>query len=383
MRDLLQKLKPPPPARKRAVLLPDHCFFVRVLAVAPAATPEEIAGQVELALEGLAPFPVSQLCHGYFHPPGAARALAFASYRRRFTVDDAAAWKDADAVMPAFATFLEAGRPERRALLVQGPDFITALGWDGQDAVPAMVETRRIAPDAPPEERAAVQAGLVEQLKDFPPPVEMPAPAGTESTMGDDGLVFPVGGNGARFDEAQLDALDVRNKEELADRRKLRRRNLLLWRVFAGCVAALVLGAGLEIALAGLRLWQKNRAVQVEAQAPVAVEIETKQKLADRIEELSTQRLMPIRMIEIINDKRPGSILFTRVVARDLYTLHIDGKTNVTPDVASFEAVLRDLPELESIEPPGGNMQTRGGAATFSFILRFKPEPLRAPAPSS
>ena len=340
---------------------------------------------MELALESLSPFPVAQLCHGFFHPPGADRVLVYAAYRRRFTVDDAASWAEADAVVPAFVTLLDPARVERRALLLEGTDFLTALGWDGRDAVPAVVATRQIAPDAPAEERAVARAELVAQLKGFSPPTEVTAPADTASSLGEEGLAFRTGDQTVRFNAAQLDALDVRNKDELAGRRKLRARNLILWRAFAGCAAALVLAAALELGLAGVRLWQQSRDAITTAQAPVALEIETKQKLADRIEELSTRRLLPIRMLEIVNEKRAkGSpIFFTRVVARDLYTLIIDGRTTITPEVANYEAAVRALPEVESMEPRGGNLQSRGGTATFSYTIKFKAEALRAPAPSS
>jgi len=121
------------------------------------------------ALEGLSPFSVAQLCYGYYYQPGASRLLVYAAYRRRFTVEDAEAWAEADAVLPAFAACLGLAPAAPAALLVTGPDFITAIGWDGSDAVPAVVRTRVIAADAPAGERAAVRAELVAQLNGFPP----------------------------------------------------------------------------------------------------------------------------------------------------------------------------------------------------------------------
>ena len=42
----------------------------------------EAAAQVELALEGVSPFPLAQMYYGWFWLPGAGQALAFAAYRR-------------------------------------------------------------------------------------------------------------------------------------------------------------------------------------------------------------------------------------------------------------------------------------------------------------
>src|SRR5580658_8573017 len=92
---------PPPP---RVALLPDALFFVRAVPVPGAAAggpetpPAEVAAQVELALEGVSPFPLTQLYYGYFWLPGSSHALAFAAYRRRFTVEQVAAWQGAELV---------------------------------------------------------------------------------------------------------------------------------------------------------------------------------------------------------------------------------------------------------------------------------------------
>ena len=190
---LLQNLKLSASARKNAVLLPDDAFFLRVVPLAAGTQQAEVPGQVELALEGLSPFSVAQLCYGYYYRPEASRVLVYAAYRRRFTVEDAEAWAEADAVLPAFAACLGLAPTGPAALLVTGPDFITAIGWDGRDAVPAVVRTRAVAADATAGERAAVRAELAAQLKDFPAPVEVPAPAETVSRIGDGDLKFIVG----------------------------------------------------------------------------------------------------------------------------------------------------------------------------------------------
>jgi hypothetical protein len=378
---VVQKFKLPGPVVKKVVLLPDHAFFVRVMPLAPETTPAGIPAQVELALEGLSPFPVAQLCYGYFCPPGAGRALVFAAYRRRFTVDDAAEWADADAVLPAFAAWLGLAPAGPAALLVTGADFVTALGWDGHDAVPAVVATHPVAPDAPPGERAALQEELAAQLKHLPPPVAMAVPASTSSREGDEGLEFTDGKLTSRLTTAQLDTLDVRDKAALATRRRDRARNLHLWRAFMGCAAALGLAAGLQLGLKGGRLWLDSRAALAAARAPAVQDIETKQSLAHHIEELSTRRLMPIRMLEIVNEKRPRTIQFLRAATKGLYVLEIEGQTNATPDVFNYQAALKELPACALVEL--GQTVDRGGITRFTLTVTFKPEALRPAAPPS
>ncbi len=378
---VLQKFKPPGPVVKKVVLLPDGAFFVRVMPLAPETPPAGIPAQVELALEGLSPFPVAQLCYGYFCPPGAGRMLVYAAYRRHFTVDDAAEWADADAVLPAFAAWLGLAPAGPMALLVTGADFVTALGWDGHDAVPAVVAIHPVAPDTPPGERAALQEKLAVQLPHLPPPVAVAVPAGTSSRDGDEGLEFTDGKLTSRLTTAQLDTLDVRDKVALAARRRDRARNLHLWRAFMGCAAALGLAAVLQLGLKGGRLWLDSRAALAAAQAPAVQDIETKHNLANHIEELSTRRLMPVRMLEIVNEKRPRTIQFLRAATKGLYVLEIEGQTNATPDVFNYQAALKELPACALVEL--GQTVDRGGITRFTLTVTFKPEALRPAVPPS
>jgi hypothetical protein len=377
---VLPNPKPAASVRKKAVLLPDHAFFVRVVPLAPGTPPSDIPGQVELALEGLTPFSVAHLCYGYFAVPGAERVLVYAAYRRKFTVEDAEAWSEADVVLPSFASCVGIAPARPQSLLVSGPDFITAIGWDGRDAVPAVVRTRAMEADAPAVERSAVEAELTALLKDFPAPVSVAAPTETVSRIGDNGLEFPVGEFVSHFDNAQSEAIDVRDKAELGSRRRDRARDLFLWRAFIGSVAAIAAAAVLQLGLQGGRLWLKSQAFRASAQAPAVQKIETAQGLANRIEELSNRRLMPIRMMEIVNEKRPKTIQFLRVATKGLYQLEIEGQTSTTPDVFNYQAALKELPACERVDL--GQTNDRGGVTRFTLTVTFKPEALRPAAPS-
>jgi hypothetical protein len=377
---VLPNPKPAASARKKAVLLPDHAFFVRVVPLAPGTPPSDVPGQVELALEGLTPFSVAHLCYGYFAVPGAERVLVYAAYRRKFTVEDAEAWSEADVVLPAFASCVGIAPARPHSLLVSGPDFITAIGWDGRDAVPAVVRTRAMEADAPAVERSAVEAELTALLKDFPAPMSVAAPTETVSRIGDSGLEFPVGEFVSRFDNAQSEAIDVRDKAELGSRRRDRARDLYLWRAFIGSVAAIAAAAVLQLGLQGGRLWLKSQAFRASAQAPAVQKIETAQGLANRIEELSNRRLMPVRMMEIVNEKRPKTIQFLRIATKGLYQLEIEGQTSATPDVFNYQAALKELPACERVDL--GQTNDRGGVTRFTLTVTFKPEALRPAAPS-
>src|ERR1035438_2350694 len=121
--DLLRAGPPPP----RVAILPDAVFFSRAIAVAAGAPRPEVVNQVGLALEALSPFPLAHLYYGYYRPPGAGRALAFASYRRRFTAEQVAHWANAEHVMPAFAAILACGAGPATTVVLAAAEGLTAV----------------------------------------------------------------------------------------------------------------------------------------------------------------------------------------------------------------------------------------------------------------
>ena len=117
---------PPPP---RVAFLPDALFFVRSVPVSAEATAASVAAEVEVALEGQAPFPLAQLYYGFYWVPGSAQALAYAAYRRRFTVEQTDLWSGADCVLPSFAAFLGMAPEPATTLLRSAVDGLTAIQW--------------------------------------------------------------------------------------------------------------------------------------------------------------------------------------------------------------------------------------------------------------
>ena len=164
-----------PPAPRVAVVA-DAVFFSRAIPVPAGASRDEVVAQVGLALESLSPFPLAQLYFGYYWPAGADRALAYASYRRRFTAEQLAAWAGAERVMPAFATVL--GYPAKPAttVLLSSAEGLTAVHWD-TGPVPAVVLHEALAPDLGEEGRAAARARLIRAAGEAVKVIDIPSPA--------------------------------------------------------------------------------------------------------------------------------------------------------------------------------------------------------------
>jgi len=374
---------PPPP---KVVLLPDALFFSRVVPLAAAATAAEAAAQIELALEAISPFPLAQLYSGWFWTPGADRAFVFASYRRRFTSEQTAAWRDADLVLPAFAALLGAAVQPATTIVLAAPEGLTAVHWE-KGPVPAKVMSHAVLPETADDERARARDELIRAAGGSRTVVDLAAPPAADPALTDREIVFRSGEFVSRLPAAVAAALDVRDKGELAQLRAARRRDVILWRVALGCAAAFVLFAVGEFALIGGKAWQQVRVTKLTGQQPRVEKIMEAQALANRIDELTTKRLLPMEMLGLLVgehlERKPGEIVFKRVYtlpAAGLYTLVVEAYTNNPPQISVYRSTLENSHLFESVET--SNTQTSGDTATFTLTVTFKPGSVK-PVPAA
>jgi hypothetical protein len=365
------------PARK-VVLLPDSHFFCRTVPVAAAATPAEVAAQVELTLEALAPFPLGQMYHGHFWRPGSKNAFVFAAYRKRFPAEQVETWADAEAVLPAFASMLNAKIEDSTTLLLWSEKSITAIHWDRANDAPVSVLVRELPPEPTDEDRAILRDSL---LRDSGAAINVIEPSSApilENGKADDEFVFRCERADSVFTREQLDVLDARDKEELAARRRARYRDLLLWRVLLGSIAAILLSVTLEFVLIGGGVWQKARQIRVEKQDPWVTKIRLAKSLAVQIEELSTKRMRPLEMISMVSEKLPSSVIFTSATVTNLYTLDVLAQAATSADVDAYRSALVGMPIFEKVEFPSKDLRGQNGLTTFRLIVTFKPDAFKA-----
>jgi hypothetical protein len=382
---LLETLRAGPPPPKIA-LLPDALFFTRALPVSAGATAAEAAAQVELALEAVSPFPLPQLYYGWFWLPGAERAFVFASYRRRFTSEQAAAWQGTELVLPAFAAVLGATVEPATTLILASPESLTAVHWD-TGPVPAKVLCHPLTPEATDEDRARGREELIRALGGSKTVIDLATPPAADPALNDREIVFRSGEIVSRLPAATAAALDVRDKDDLQTIRRAHRRDVILWRVVLGCAAALALLAVLEIARGGGLQWQKVRLAKLNAQRPRVESIMASNALAIRIDDLATKRLLPMEMLTVVmgvdRELLPPGMIFTRVqaaTASGLYTLNIEGRTNNAGQISLYQSALEKLPACEKVDmQPQG---TRGDLTPFKLTVTFRSNAIK-PAPTS
>jgi hypothetical protein len=359
-------------------LLSDALFFTQTVPVGAGADvgspePGAVGAQVELALEALSPFSLAQLYWGYFRPSGSGRALVFAAYRRRFTPDQVAAWQGAEVVLPTFAALLGGTVEPGTTVVVAAPDGLTAIRW-GRDAVPDQVHFLPLPPEAAEEDRARVRTQLLRIVGAGGAVIDLAAPE-ARPTRRNREILFCSGSFESRLPAAQAAALDVRDKADLGALRRARARDTLLWRVAAGSVLLFGLLALLEIGLFAGGFYQKALKLKLNAQAPEVARITTAQNLAHRIDELSTQRLLPLEMVSIVSARKPESVQFLRAIANDRNSLTVEAETNNPGEISGYKTSLETAPECARVEIH--DQRTRNNIASFTLVVTFKPGTLK------
>lgn len=362
------------------MLVPDNLFFVRTVPIGDATSAEAVASQVELGLEALAPFPLAQLYYGHYWPKGSATAVVFAAYRKRFPAEQADSWYEAEMVLPVFATLLTAQVEPATTVLLKTDEGVTAIHW-GDAAVPSTVATRNWTSDTPAGERLRIRDELVHALGGSRNVIDLDTAPEVESDGQGGDYVFRSGPVTAPFSREQLDSLDVRDKTDLLARRRARLRDLYLWRGFVTCAVGVALAALLELGVMGGKVWQHSRQRVVDKQAPVVSDIMRAQTLSERIDELSTNRLRPIEMIQTVGTHRPPALFFVSTTTRGLHDLEIRAQTTSPADVAAFQASLRQVPEILKMDAVQELHTSGEGVSDFRLVVTFKPDAFKTPHP--
>lgn len=358
-------------ARPREVVaLPDHRFFVRSVALVRDAESGSIREQLELALEGMAPFPVSQMLWGYWTTPESSHALVFAAYRKRFTAEEMEAWGDAEWVGPRLAALLADAKPAAATTVVlRSEEGLTAVHFGDESGVPTLVRSAVVESEADDATWQRTEDDLLRACGGSKAVRRLPAPAVAAGLPGTDELVVQIEDRSAKIAIAQAQDLDVRDHEDLVARRRARIRDTWMWRSLVA--ALLIVGfTGLaEIGLWGANYWRDALHRQVQLQAPIVNEIETADRLANRIDELRTKRLRPFEMIAIVDQPRPETIIFLRTAATGLYSMEIEAETNDAQAINAYVSALQVLGATEGVEIL--NLDQRGSLSSVRLLVRF------------
>ena len=359
--------------RRHVVVLPGHRFFVRSVPVEGGADAAASREEIELALESMSPFPLSQLYWGYWTKPDCKRALVYGAYRRRFAADELEDWGDAEWVAPRLGAMLAERSPSPATVwILAGSGEVTALYFGDDSGVPTLVRSTPLAEEADEAALALARESLIKQCGDCRSVVDVESLEIDAGTPGDNELVVRRDSSTTRLSLDQAQMLDVRDPAELVARRRARVRDTWMWRIWLVSLLLILLAGLGEGAVFATDLWQKGRLERIGLQTPLVSEIETADRLANRIEELKTKRLRPFEMIAMVDGPRPETIVFLRTAATGLYSLEIEAVTDSPNDINVYISELTDLAGTESVEML--NLDSRGSQSTMRLLVVFGPD---------
>ena len=349
------------------VLVPGDRFFVKAVTLDPA-TPA--AAQVEIALEESSPFPLAQMYHGFVRSSDETRALAYAAYRRRFTPEETAEWADASRVLPDFLALFGPAPSGAVVIIQSNAGGLAGAAWDGKADLPVAVVVQPIA-DAGETQIAAMAAELHQRGGLGGGSVRRLSGAAGAGVTTDGGVVFRVGSEETfRLPAEAAEAADVRDKLFLGSRHRDERSRRGWWLAFMAVAALGLVAAGVEIAAGVLGVRNRRQLESVTRQADEVARIETAETLAKRVEDLSARPERPFEWLAATGAARPRSLQFLRTASRGNRTLEIEAQTGDAADAGAYEAALRPLPQVESVETR--ELRARGGLTTFIMAVKFK-----------
>ncbi len=363
-----------------AALLPNSRFFTRIVPITEEASVTE---QVDLALETNSPFPLSQLYHGFYWLPGSPHALVFAAYRKRFPAEETQLWPADEIVLPALAIALVVPAAAGTVRLSIAPDSITVLHWSDDLGVPTQAVIEPLAADLSDSDRAAARDQLLHRLglgtsfEDW-----SQAELLRMNDAGD--LTFSVADQEVKVPAELAAILDIRDKFEMAERTRLRRRDVWLWRTALASAALLVLCAVGQTALHFSQSGLVQRQAVLKNNEPLVNLVKDADTAVKEISQRTTHPLLPMEMLYLVGKVRPDNTLFTQAAFQTInsanaYVLQATIRTISLSETESFITALTALPEIATVTESGNAQQNSTNADgvplwTDRLNITFKPD---------
>ena len=176
----------------------------------------------------------------------------------------------------------------------------------------------------------------------------------------------------------QADVRSLEFKNEARQNRK-RERQLLLAAQIAGVVAVLFLF--LELGTIFGEKWSQGMSEEANAAQPKVDIILGKRELLFKIEQVSTNNLVPFKMLQGLNNHRSGGIYFEEVEASEGNRMFVEGQAKNSGEMNAYKSALLEAGVVLTCDL---DMITKKGILYFEMDMTFPPyEAPPIPGPSS
>jgi hypothetical protein len=375
---------------KRVILVPAHALVCQRLEKPAEIGGEDLGNYVQLALEGISPFPVEQLLYGYLTYPDSKQILVYATPRNRLGSLGLEEWEDSFHILPDFLPLLSLQENGDEILAIASDKGMSMVRMESNSQVPERVIGRPFGNTPPTSE---FLTGLHEKLRS-----SLSGNSSESSTpviwkiesidiLPDSRIRFFLRSSsedGIREREAFLPssenapwALDLRDSVFAKREEANRRRGVFLWRGLLGCGILALLLLFLQLGQFGMNLfstWQEKQILGMEGRVN---RVQNKLTLAERLTQSTEADVKPYLVLDAINPFRPDTVYYTRVRARSFNEIEIEGESTagINP-VNAFADALQKLPYIASVE---NSPSTRANKTSFEMRLVFSDMPPESP----
>lgn len=343
----------------------------------------EVPGFAGLQWEGLSPFPVEQLFHGHLRAPDGGSVFLYAAYRRSFPAELAEAWNEALFLLPDFAPVLRLEYARDTVVLLRTRETLGAFFFEGGKKLPVRAAIRPLAPDAPPDAMEGVKRRLLEQVgaQGASEVAVRAAKPPRHRAKGLEWTLEPEGSGRALevfLPLAECWAMDIRDPEFVTQQRRRLGFDVVLWRIVLGAAALLAVLAAGELLLLGARSWINLERNTVNEQKARVAALETKDLVANRLDEFGRTSLRPFDMLAAVSTVKPVNVWFVSTTAEGGHNLRIDGRATSPAEINSYVASLRTSSLVRNIPEPAVRSTAEG--TTFTLTVEFKTDAFAAQA---
>ena len=133
-----------------------------------------------------------------------------------------------------------------------------------------------------------------------------------------------------------------------------------------------------EIGLLVLKNWNTKTLLVALEKKPLAEDVEQKSDILAKINQITTNQLLPFQMLDIVNQFRPDSVYFTRFIAEGGNAIQVEAVGLPTSDINGFQEALRELDLISTVTI--SNNRVANNQSAFRLRVEFKPGALRPQA---
>lgn len=379
-----------------AVLVPGSWFVTRSFAVPEGLKGKEIEEFAELSVEEISPFNLEQLNWGYFFSEASRRVFIYAAYDQKLRPFMAES-ELYDYAFPDFSqTFgLKFARPTLIFLIHEAT--LCGILLPANDPVPQTVVGITRDPESTVEDLDLAKLRITQRIRSQLARLPESTLANPVADFGEVEVSDQIYTRDGEFKASNADAaiglvpyngesgtpwqvaiphsttlweMDIRKADSKELLFKRHGWNLWFWRASVAVILLFLVLALAEFGLAGLGKWNERKLQVAMRNQPLAEAVQQKADMLAKIEQITTNQLLPFEMLDAVNQLRPSTIYFTRFTAEGTNTLQVEAISTDIASISGYERSLREEPFVRAVEI--SNNRVANNTATFRLRVEFK-----------